>query len=200
MFLGSSGSGFEFVEEELDALGEGDGLNAEVFDGVGFLFDDDVEAVLDDFLVVEVLPVVELLSDFEGPVVREVNQLGRSAQGVEHDLIDLLSAVHFGAAKFVGFSGGFGHFECVEDRKRDIVDEDGLSSGSAIVGNDVEVVPVVSFGEDLHEEVVIHAVDGGRSENGGVREVFLHGLFSMPLSLEIGRRRVLFSAGSRKVD
>lgn len=65
----------------------------------------------------------------------------------------------------------------------DIIDKDRLSFGSAVIGNDVEMIPEISFLDPVSDEVVLHAINSRGSEDSCVWEGFEDCFFSVEFGL-----------------
>jgi len=72
-------SEFDVVDELFGSLRERNWLHVEISDSFVFARDDKIKLVFNDFLHVEELPIVEILSDLECPVVVEESKFRWSA-------------------------------------------------------------------------------------------------------------------------
>lgn len=163
---------------------------------------DQIELVLDDLLHVEEFPVVEVLSQLKRQVGVQVSQLWRSATQVSEDFEQLQTRVNmrttyqetdkllfkpihytFCFTEFIDLSSRFLELEGINHTLSDVVNEDRLSSSSAVISDDVEVVPEVSLLDPMSDEVVLHTVDSSRSKYRSIRECVQHSFLSVELGL-----------------
>jgi len=72
-------SEFDVVYELFGSLREGNWLHVEISDSFMLARDDKIKSVFNDFFHVEELPIIEILSDLECPVVIEESKFRWSA-------------------------------------------------------------------------------------------------------------------------